>query len=411
MVVFVLSLTVVSAQNAKRYMTEPSFSPDRKEIAFVSGGDIWTVPAAGGTASLLVSHPANESKPLYSPDGRKLAFGSNRTGGGDIYVLDLASGDLKRITYDDANEQLDSWSRDGNWLYFSSTSRDIAGMNDVYRVSSAGGTPMQVSSDRFTNEFGASPLADGSIIFAARGISSNQWWRRGHSHIDETEIWQKNGEAYTELTDRGAKQLWPMATADGSHLYYVSDRGGQQNLWSQNRGSQAKAITSFTDGRVLWPSLSYDGEEIVFERNFGIWKTKTSGGKPQEVPVTLRGAASSPIAERINLSTQIREFALSPDGKKVAVIARGEVFAGSAKEGGDAAQVTDTPAAESHVTWSPDSKRIVYASERDGSMDLFQYEFATETESRITGTPDADAAPSFSPDGKSLAFIRNSRAS
>ncbi|MCC7309133.1 MAG: PD40 domain-containing protein [Acidobacteria bacterium] len=409
-VVFVLSLTVVSAQNAKRYMTEPSFSPDRKEIAFVSGGDVWTVPAAGGTASLLVSHPANESKPLYSPDGRKLAFGSNRTGGGDIYVLDLASGDLKRITYDDANEQLDSWSRDGNWLYFSSTSRDIAGMNDVYRVSSAGGTPMQVSSDRFTNEFGASPLADGSIIFAARGISSNQWWRHGRSHIDETELWQKNGEAYTELTDRGAKQLWPMATADGSHLYYVSDRGGQQNLWSQNRGSQAKAITSFTDGRVLWPSLSYDGEEIVFERNFGIWKTKTSGGKPQEVPVTLRGAASSPIAERINLSTQIREFVLSPDGKKVAVIARGEVFAGSAKEGGDAAQVTDTPAAESHVTWSPDSKRIVYASERDGSMDLFQYEFATETESRITGTPDADAAPSFSPDGKSLAFIRNSRA-
>ena len=73
-------------------MTEPSFSPDRKEIAFVSGGDIWSVPGEGGIARLLVSHPATESKPLFSPDGKYLAFGSNRTGNGDIYILDLASG-------------------------------------------------------------------------------------------------------------------------------------------------------------------------------------------------------------------------------------------------------------------------------------------------------------------------------
>ncbi len=405
--------TVVSgvlARASSPYLTEPSLSPDRKEIAFVSGGDIWTVPAAGGTASLLVSHPANESKPLYSPDGRKLAFGSNRTGNGDIYVLDLSSGDLKRVTYDDANDQLDNWSRDGNWLYFSSTSRDIAGMNDVYRVSSSGGTPMQVSSDRYTSEFEATPLADGSIIFAARGISSNQWWRRGHSHIDETEIWQKNGETYTEIADRGAKQLWPMATADGSRLYYVSDRGGQQNLWSQNRGSQARAITSFTDGRVLWPNLSYDGEEIVFEHNFSIWKTRTSGGKPQEVPIALRGAASSPLSERVNLNSQIRELSLSPDGKKVAVVARGEVFAASAKDGGEAVRVTNTVAAESYVAWSPDSKRLVYSSERSGAMEIFQYDFATDTESQITRGSNMDISPVFSHDGKSIAFVRNGRA-
>jgi Tol biopolymer transport system component len=108
-------------------------SPDRSEIAFVSGGDIWTVRATGGEARLLVSHPANESRPLYSPDGGKLAFISSRTGSGDIYVLTFETGDIRRLTYDDGNDLLDAWSRDSRWLYFSSSSRDISGMNDVYR--------------------------------------------------------------------------------------------------------------------------------------------------------------------------------------------------------------------------------------------------------------------------------------
>src|SRR3954452_19275584 len=86
----------------KPYFTEPSVAPNRAEIAFVSAGDIWTAPLAGGEAHLLVSHPANETRPMYSPDGTRLAFASNRTGNGDIYVLNLATSALKRITYDDS---------------------------------------------------------------------------------------------------------------------------------------------------------------------------------------------------------------------------------------------------------------------------------------------------------------------
>ena len=392
------------------YMTEPSLSPDRKEIAFVSGGDVWSVPSEGGAARLLVSHTANESRPLFSPDGRFLAFGSTRTGGGDIYILELENGNLRRLTFDDANDQLDAWSRDGKWIYFTSSSRDISGMNDIYRLLASGGTPMQISSDRYTNEFESTPLADGSIIFAARGNANGQWWRRGSSHLDQSEIWQKTGDNYTELTRGGAKQMWPMATADGSKVYFVSDRSGQQNIWSMPRGGQAKQLTNFTDGRVLWASMSYDGQEIVFERNFRIWKMKTGDGKANEVPITLRGAASSPMNDRISLGTQIRELALSPDGKKVAVIARGEVFAASAKDGGEATRVTNTVAPESFVTWSPDSKKLVYVSERSGSMEIFQYDFATETETQLTRGTNMDTAPLFSPDGKSLAFIRNARA-
>ena len=101
------------------YFSQPALCPTRPEIAFVSGGDIWVVPAKGGEAHLLVSHPAEESRPLYSPDGTKLAFVSTRTGGGDIYILTLASGELKRLTFDDSLDQLDAWSRDNRWIYFS----------------------------------------------------------------------------------------------------------------------------------------------------------------------------------------------------------------------------------------------------------------------------------------------------
>ncbi|NJM54339.1 MAG: peptidase S41, partial [Blastocatellia bacterium] len=404
--VFVFSISTIFAQKATPYLTEPSISPDRKEIAFVSGGDIWTVSATGGTAQLLVSHPANESKPLYSPDGKQLAFVSNRTGAGDIYVLNLETGELRRLTFDDANDQLDAWSRDGNWLYFSSSSKDIAGMSDIFRVSINGGTPMQISADRYTMEFQTAPAPDGSIAFSARGISSGQWWRRGKSHIDESEIWLKTGESYEQITQRGAKQNWTMWSADGKQIYFVSDRNGTNNLWSQPMKGQAKQLTNFTTGRVLFPNISYDGKQIVFERDFKIWSMDTGSGKFAEVPITLRGVATAPIIERV--TPQTSELALSPDGKKVAVIGRGEIFAASAKDGGDAVRVTKTAAAESFAAWSGDSRKLVYASERNGTKQIFQYDFTTETETQLT-TIGNDFSPIFSPDGKMMAFIRNGR--
>ncbi|MBA2621006.1 MAG: PD40 domain-containing protein [Acidobacteria bacterium] len=411
-VVFVLQIQAQSAVVVP-YMTEPAISPDRREIAFVSGGDIWSVSSAGGAAQLLVSHPASESRPVYSPDGRKLAFVSNRTGAGDIYVLDFATSDLQRLTFDSALEQLDAWSQSGEWIYFSSNADDIAGMNDIFRVRASGGTPLPVSADRYTNEFGAAIAPDGSLAFTARGISNSQWWRKGRSHIDESEIWlrrEANGTAnYEQIADRGAKQLWTMWSADGSRIYFVSDRGGAQNVWTLPLKGQAKQLTNFTDGRVLWASISGDGKQMVFERNFRIWQMNTDGGKASEVPITLRGTAANPLSERINLSAQIREFALAPDGKKVAFIARGEVFAGSSKEAGDAVRITNTAAPESFVAWSPDSRKLIYDSERDGVMSVYQYDFASEKETRLTRNGN-DALPIYSPDGKNIAFLRNGRA-
>lgn len=392
---------------------EPALSPDASEIAFVSGGDIWTVAASGGEARLLVSDPATESRPLYSPDGKQLAFISTRTGDGDIYVLDFATGRLTRLTWDDGPDQLDGWSRDGKWLYFSSTSRDISGMNDIYRVSVAGGTPMAVSADRYASEYWAAPAPDGkTLAFTARGVMASQWWRKGHSHLDESEIWLVHDGAsprYERVTERGAKSAWPMWTADGRTLYFMSDRSGAENLWAQPVGGVARQLTSFTDGRLLWPSIAYDGRAIVFERDMGIWSLDPSSGSTRSIPITLRGIPAGPGIEHLSLTRQFRDLALSPDGKKVAFVARGEIFAASARDGGDAARVTSTPANESQVIWSPDSRRIAYVSDRDGASHIYIYDFAKREESRLTNDSASDVTPRWSPDGKRVAFLRGGR--
>ncbi len=416
-ILFLLSLiamlTIVAAAQGgvppQPYFTDPAISPDGAEIAFVSGGDIWTVAAGGGDAHLLVSHPATESRPLYSPDGRKLAFVSTRTGNGDIYILTLDTGDLKRLTFDDTIDLLDGWSADGRWIYFTSTSLDV-GTPDILSVSSDGGTPMQVSGDLYTAEYFAAPSHDGkAIAFTGHGIGGSQWWRKGHSHIDESEIWVMRfgvKPGYEQVSEGGAKEMWAMWSKDDRTIYYVSDRSGAQNIWAKDLNGKTRQVTQFKDGRVLWPSIGADGRTVVFERDFQIWKVDATSGHASAINITRRGVPAGPAIDHLRLNEGISEMALSPDGKKVAFIVRGEIFAASASDGGDAARVTYSPAEESQVAWSADSRRLVYVSDRDGPTHLFVYDFVTNTESRITNDQASDDTPQFSPDGKSIAFER-----
>jgi tricorn protease len=387
---------------ARPALAEPALSPDGREIAFVSSGDIWTVPARGGTAQLLVAHPAAESRPLYSPDGRQLAFVSTRTGNGDIYVLTLATGELRRLTFSDGLDQLDAWSRDGQWIYFSTTSQDISGMNDILKVRADGGTPIPVSADRYTNEYWAAPSPDGTAIaFTARGIVSAQWWRNGHSHIDESEIWLlhlRPGRRYEPLTTGGAKSAWPMWSADGRTLYYVSDRSGTENLWRHPLGGKPEPLTTFRDGRVLWPTISADGRTIAFERDFGVWTLDLASGRSSEVPIVLRGLAAGPGLEHLRLTDGFRDLALSPDGRKIAFVAHG-----------DATPITRTPADERQPVWSPDSRRLAYISDRDGVTHLFLYDLGSQREQRLTSDTAGDVTPRWSPDGEMIAFLRGGR--
>jgi Tol biopolymer transport system component len=282
--------------------------------------------------------------------------------------------------------------------------------NDIYRVSADGGTPMPISADRFTNEFQAAPAPDGSsFAFAARGNGDSQWWRHGHSHLDESEIWlRKDGGTYEKIVDLNGRNVWPMWMPDGKSIYFMSDRVAAQNIWSLPIGGKPRQITKFTDGRVLWPSIGYDGKAIVFERDFKIWKLDTKTGEAFPLPLKLMGVAAGPGTTHLNLTT-FTDLALSPDSRKIALIAHGEIFASGAKEGGEAARVTHTPGPESGVSWSPDSTKIVYVGERNAVNHVFAYDFVKHAETQLTHDALPDNSPRFSPDGKAIAFVRARR--
>jgi Tol biopolymer transport system component/C-terminal processing protease CtpA/Prc len=396
-------------------LSDPSLSPDGREIAFIAGGDVWTVATGGGVARLLVAHPATESRPLFSPDGRSLAFVSTRTGGGDIYVLDIASGTLSRRTFDDGRDGLDAWSRDGKTLYFTSSSGDVAGMNDIWRVPAAGGQPVAVAADRYASEYWAAPSPDGrALAITARGSVSGQWWRHGHSHIDESEIWtvrnlESGAPVYERVGDAGGgKDAWPM-WLDGQTLYYMSDRNGQENLWRRTIGGSARAVTRFGRGRVLWPSMAYDGSAIVFERDFGIWRYDVAKDAATEVPITLRGVVAEASAERQTLSQGFRALAVSPDTRKAAFIARGELFVVGARDGGEATRLTASVETEDTPEWLPDSRRVVWASNTGNAWHLRLQDVSTRSERELTRGAGRDVAPRVSPDGKLVAYQRNGR--
>jgi len=415
-----LALVALTAASAHAQgipsLYEPGISPDGREIAFVSGGDIWTVPAAGGAARLLVAHSAHESRPLYSPDGRTIAFNSNRNGGQDVYLIDLSSGVVRRLTHDSGSEELTGWSADSRWVYFTSSGEDVNGMSDVFRVRATGGTPMAVAADRYETEFFAAPsrTQPGLVAISTRGrMAQSQWWRNGHSHIDEAEIWtvreatSSNGAPQYSMISAGGKNLWPMWGADGS-IVFMSDRSGAENLWrAPQGGGNATQLTSFDDGRVLWPSISADGRIVAFERDFGIWTIDVANPTPRRLDIRLVGTVEGPTPEVQRETQGWGSIAVSPDGRKWAFTSGGDVWATTIDGGVPATRVTRTPAAEGEIVWSADSRQIVYTSWRSGTPKLYAYDFTTNAERQLTRGSGNDGAPIFSPDGRHLAYARS----
>ena len=401
------------ASEGRPMLAQPSLSPDGAMVAFASGGDIWEAPSQGGVAHLLVTGPADDSRPLYSPDGRKLAFNSTRGGSTNIYVLDLASGAITRLTYADASDQLDGWSNDGRYVYFTTSGNDVGRRTDIMRVASTGGTPGEISAERYLNEFESSPSRAGDkVVFAAFGIGSSQWWRHGSSHIDQAQLWLKTIDqptGYTQLAADASRHRWPMFDPSGQSVVYMSDAGGAENLWRLplSPGAQPQKLTNFTDGRLLYPAMAHDGSAIVFERGMQVWKLDLSSGRAAPISLTLRGSPASGSIEHRRLDRFTR-LATSPDGQKIAIIGHGEIFATTAKDGGPAQRITRTAGAEDEVTWSPDSRRLLYVTERGTDRLLAEYDVATGRETMLTAGGN-DSVPVYAPDGRSIVYVANDR--
>lgn len=409
----------MSKQNltARSYFRTPALAPNGKQVAFVYAADIWLVDVTGGAAQRLTAHPSLNMSPRFSPNGKELAFTSTRTGNGDIYILPLEGGDVRQITFNDSLATMEAWSPDGQQLYFSSSMAQLG--TGIYRVNASGGTPYSIINEPFEDLLHASISPDGNLL--AFNLVRMAWWRKGPNPYGASEIWtlslncSESDEPRLPRRQTNVQCInrWPLWAANNKGFYFVSDRDGHENIWYTELHSQeSRQITHFTDGRVLWPSISHNSETIVFERDFDLWRLDLQSGETEPIPIRV-GTDTRITPVRIESYYRANELSLSPDGKKIAYIARGEVFADFADKETDREQrqgasfrITNTSAREKDVVWSPDSRSLVYISDRYGEDELILYSFLENKETRLTNDPAPKSQPCFSPDGKWIAYMR-----
>lgn len=413
----------LAAQDAPSWLRYPAISPDGGTIAFTYKGDIYRVPAAGGAAVPLTTHDAHDSRPIWSHDGRTIAFASERFGNFDVFVMPAAGGPARRLTFHSASEIPYSFTPDDQFVLFGAARLDTASNRmfptgsqpELYKVPVAGGRPVQVLG---TPAEDARYSRDGRFLIYHDKKGGENEWRKHHASAIARDIWvyDTSTRSHHIITKFPGEDRSPVFTADEKGIYYLSEESGSFNVHRLTMGGgDPVQVTPFRGNPVRFLSLADDGT-LCFGYDGSIY-TQREGGAPRLVPVALAVDDRSNNEVVVPVSGGVREFAVSPTGKEIAVVVRGAVFAASV-EGGVTKRITSLPGQARSVSFAPDGNAVVYASERDGRWGVYEtrrvrgeepyfYAATVLRETPLVVNDRQNAAPSYSPDGKELAFVEN----
>ena len=420
-------LVAVSAQAiTPLWLRDVQISPDGSAVAFCYKGDIYTVSTQGGTAKQLTTQTSYECNPIWSPDGKQLAFASDRDGNFDIYVMSVQGGSAKKLTKNSVSELPSAFTPDGKYVVFSANIQDPAqsaffpsgAMTELYKVPVIGGRTQQIIA---TPAEAVCYMPDGkSFLYQDRkGVEDE--WRKHHTSSVTRDIWlyDAKNDKHTNLTEIGGEDRDPSLAPDGKTVYFLSERkGGSMNVYSMDvtNPKEIKSVTSFKTHPVRFLSVANNG--LLCYAYDGEIYTQEVNGKSKKLTIDITRDDSEQLAD-LKVSGA-RSATVSPDGKQIAFIYRGEVFVTST-DYATTKQITHTPAAEQGLSFAPDNRTLAYSTERNGNWELVLAKIEREDDPNF---PNATlikeeillpsdkierSYPSFSPDGKELAFIQDRR--
>ncbi|HVI48629.1 MAG TPA: S41 family peptidase [Chitinophaga sp.] len=412
------------AQEDALWLRYPAISPDGSTIAFGYKGDIYKVDAKGGVAVPLTIHEAHDMMPVWSHDGKYIAFASDRHGNFDVFVMPATGGTPVRLTTNSSGDYPYDFTPDNKQVLFGSARNAPAAsirfpsklFRNLYTVPVTGGRP-QLLSAAGADIAHYNKKGDRLIFQDRKGYEDP--WRKHHVSSVTRDIWIYNiGKgSYEQVSDYAGEDREPVF-GDNDQVYYLSEKGGiSQNLFRASLADKGKTVllTRFDKHPVRHLSIS-DNNTLCFTYNGEIYTLK-DGQEPRKISVKVLNDGRANVEKNFPVSGNITEFAMSPNGKEMAFVARGEVFVSSV-DGNMTKRITNTPQQERMIRWSPDSKRLVYSAERNGNWDIYQttivrkeepYFFAATLlkEEPLIATPAEEFKPAFSPDGKEVAYVEN----
>lgn len=397
---------------AQPLVLDPNISPNGQQISFSYQGDIWTVASNGGRANRLTIHEGYEGNSRWSANGEQIFFQSDRFGNNDIFVMSADGGVPRRLTFHSGNDQLISVQENGNALF--ATRRIYAQVErerEIYEVPIAGGTP-----SRFMDAMGFDAVVspDGNKIAFVRGtcrIAREAY--RGPANRDVW-IWDRAKDTYQQLTTFDGNDFSPLWMND-SELVFLSSRSGRYNVHKASISGEISQITQLSDYGINTMSLSPSSQTVVYQAMDEIVSHNLSSGQSQKIDIQVTSDARYDQVSDKTVSNQVSEFSISPNGKYMAYVHRGEIFVTrNDKEDSRSVRITSNPARDRSVQWLSDEK-IIFASDRNGQYDLFLVESSDEEEKDLfktfrrsvkllDKTVEEEFTPVLSPDKSKIAY-------
>ncbi len=412
----------LNSQENPNWLRHSKISPDGTQIVFTYKGDLYKVSTNGGRAEQLTFHNAHDYKAVWSNDGSKIAFASNRYGNFDIYVMSANGGNAERLTYHSTNEYPFTFTYNDKDIVFGALRQDAVNhrqyphrsQSELYSVPAKGGRISQI----FTIPAESVQYSsDGKTMLYHDKKGGENEWRKHHKSSITRDIWSYNAKenTHTMLTKNTAEDRHPYFSEDEKSMYFLSERSGSFNVHKMNFSSgKIEQLTNFTMHPVRF--LSVAKNKIAFGYDGELYTMK-EGEKPKKINVEIITQNKENLDQFVSINGGIQEMSVSPNGKEIAFIARGEVFVTSVDKS-FTKRLTNTAETERFVSWEPNGKSIIYSSERDGKWSVYKttkireeepffYAATLIKEQELISNKKDNYLAKYSPDGKKIAFVEN----